>query len=80
MKHHNSELTILVDSDSVIEADAIKEGVRGFYSSKIGAVCGHTDVKNAKVNWLTRMQTQQYFIAFRSFKYLVGAKLSPNLL
>ena len=70
MKSHNSELTILVDSDSVIESDAIKEGVRGFYSSKIGAVCGHTDVKNAKVNWLTRMQTQQYFIAFRSFKSL----------
>ncbi|MDP7607674.1 MAG: glycosyltransferase [Candidatus Poseidoniia archaeon] len=72
MTYHNAEITILVDSDSMLEPNAIKEGVRGFYSAKIGAICGHTDVKNAAVNWLTRMQTQQYFIAFRTFRALEG--------
>lgn len=70
MQYHNAEITILVDSDSTLEPNAIKEGMRGFYSPKIAAICGHTDVKNAAVNWLTKMQTQQYFIAFRAFRAL----------
>jgi hyaluronan synthase len=72
MRHHDAEITAFVDSDSLLEPDAITEGLRGFYSPGIAAVCGHTDVSNSTVNWLTRMQTQQYFIAFRTFRALEG--------
>lgn len=72
MRIHNAEITALIDSDVFLRRDALTQIVRGFYSSGVGAVCGHTDVRNANVNWLTRMQTQQYFIAFRTFRALEG--------
>ncbi len=72
MKVHNAEITALIDSDVQLDRDALREILRGFYSPRIAAVCGHTDVQNAEVNWLTRMQTQQYFIAFRTFRALEG--------
>ena len=72
MKVHDAEVTVLVDSDVQLDRDALREILRGFYSARIAAVCGHTDVENAEVNWLTRMQTQQYFIAFRTFRALEG--------
>ncbi len=72
MRIHNAEITALIDSDVFLRRDALTQIVRGFYSSRVAAVCGHTDVRNANVNWLTRMQTQQYFIAFRTFRALEG--------
>lgn len=72
MRLHNAEITALIDSDVFLRRDALSQIVRGFYSSRVAAVCGHTDVRNADANWLTRMQTQQYFIAFRTFRALEG--------
>ncbi len=72
MRVHDAEVTALIDSDVQLDRDALREVLRGFCSPRIAAVCGHTDVQNAEVNWLTRMQTQQYFIAFRTFRALEG--------
>ncbi len=72
MKAHSAEFTALIDSDVQLDSDALREILRGFSSPRIAAVCGHTDVENAEVNWLTKMQAQQYFIAFRTFRALEG--------
>lgn len=72
MRVHSAEVTALIDSDVQLDRNALREALRGFYSPRIAAVCGHTDVQNANVTWLTRMQTQQYFIAFRTFRALEG--------
>lgn len=72
MKVHDAEVTALIDSDVQLDRDALREILRGFYSPRIAAICGHTDVQNADVNWLTKMQAQQYFIAFRTFRALEG--------
>ncbi len=47
MKVHDAEVTVLVDSDVQLDRDALREILRGFYSARIAAVCGHTDVENA---------------------------------
>jgi hyaluronan synthase len=72
MDINSSEITVLVDSDSALAKSSLVEGLRGFISPKVAAICGHTDVDNATSTWLTRMQTQQYFIAFKTFKSLEG--------
>jgi hyaluronan synthase len=72
MKLHNAEITALIDSDVFLRRDALLQIVRGFCSPRVAAVCGHADVRNASANWLTRMQAQQYFIAFRVFRALEG--------
>ncbi len=70
MEINNSEITVLVDSDSALDKYSLIEGLRGFKSPKVSAICGHTDVDNINSSWLTKMQTQQYFIAFKTFKSL----------
>ena len=72
MEINNSEITVLVDSDSALDKYSLIEGLRGFKSPKVSAICGHTDVDNINSSWLTKMQTQQYFIAFKTFKSLEG--------
>ena len=72
MEINNSEITVLVDSDSALDKYSLVEGLRGFKSPKVSAICGHTDVDNINSSWLTKMQTQQYFIAFKTFKSLEG--------
>ena len=72
MEINSSEITVLVDSDSALDRSSLVEGLRGFASPKVAAICGHTDVDNINSSWLTKMQTQQYFIAFKTFKSLEG--------
>ena len=72
MENNSSEITVLVDSDSALDRSSLVEGLRGFTSPKVAAICGHTDVDNINSSWLTKMQTQQYFIAFKTFKSLEG--------
>lgn len=72
METNSSEITVLVDSDSALGRSSLVEGLRGFTSPKVAAICGHTDVANTTSSWLTKMQAQQYFIAFKTFKSLEG--------
>jgi hyaluronan synthase len=63
-----ADIVAFVDSDSVLEPDAMRKLVQSFADEKVGAVCGHADVLNVRENWLTRMQAVRYFVAFRVVK------------
>jgi hyaluronan synthase len=64
----SAEVIAFVDSDSVVEPDALKWLVQPLADRRVGAVCGHADVLNLRDSWLTRMQAVRYFVAFRVVK------------
>jgi hyaluronan synthase len=59
-----AEIIAFVDSDSVVEPDAMKILVQGFHDPKVGGMCGHADVLNVRENRITKMQAVRYFVAF----------------
>jgi hyaluronan synthase len=63
-----AEVIVFVDSDSVVEPDALHLLVQPLADPKVGAVCGHANVLNVRESWLTRMQAVRYFVAFRVVK------------
>ncbi len=63
-----AEIIVVVDSDSMLERDSLRNIVQPFADERIGAVSGHTDVDNADDNWLSKMQAVRYYIAFRVMK------------
>jgi hyaluronan synthase len=63
-----AEIIAFVDSDSVLDADAMQVLVQDFADPAVGAVCGHADVLNVRESWLTRMQAVRYFVAFKVVK------------
>ncbi len=62
------ELVVFVDSDSFLDAFAIRNLVQPFQDPKMGGVSGRTDVANTYTNALTKMQSVRYYIAFRIMK------------
>ena len=64
----SAEIIAFVDSDSILEPDALRKLVQGFADPKVGAMCGHANVLNLRETWLTRMQAVRYFVAFRVSK------------
>ncbi|GAA4817014.1 glycosyltransferase [Nocardioides caeni] len=66
-----ADLVVFVDSDSVLEPQALRELVKPFIGDaegRVGAVTGHADVQNPGTNLLTRLQQVRYFAAFRVIK------------
>ncbi len=63
-----AEVIVFVDSDSVVEPDALRRLVQPLADPRVGAVCGHANVLNVRETWLTRMQAVRYFVAFRVVK------------
>ena len=63
-----ADIVAFVDSDSVLEPDALRVLVQGFADPRVGAICGHADVQNVRESWLTKMQAVRYFVAFRVVK------------
>jgi cellulose synthase/poly-beta-1,6-N-acetylglucosamine synthase-like glycosyltransferase len=63
-----SEIIVSVDSDVIIERDAIRELVRRFTRPEIAAVGGWVDIRNKHDNWLTRMQTVKYWYAYYAMR------------
>lgn len=64
----DAEIVVFVDSDSTLQRDALSKIVQPFADPRIGAVCGHAEVANAKANWLTKMQAVWYCMAFKFTK------------
>lgn len=62
------DILLFVDSDSFIEPNALREIVKYFSIPKIGAVAGQAFVANADKNFLTRMQSVRYYVAFKAYK------------
>jgi hyaluronan synthase len=64
----SAEVIAFVDSDSVLEPDAMKILVQGFAAPNVGAIAGHANVLNVRDSWITRMQAVRYYVAFRVIK------------
>jgi hyaluronan synthase len=62
------EIIACLDSDSLLNKDALYYLVQGFTDPSVGAVCGHAYILNSDENALTRMQEVRNFIAFRVIK------------
>lgn len=60
---------VVIDSDSVIDAKAIEEFIKTFYSNpNIGAVVGHAKLLNSHKNFLTKCQDAWYDYEFNMYK------------
>ncbi len=68
IRRSEADICAFVDSDSVLEPDALARLVADFGDRRVGAVVGHADVLNRTGNWLTRMQQVRYYVAFRVIK------------
>ncbi len=66
----DSEIIVSVDSDVVVDADAVRQLVRRFTDDRIAAVGGWVDVRNKHDNWLTRMQVVKYWYSYFFMKNL----------
>ena len=66
----DAEIIVSVDSDVVVDADAIRQLTRRFVDDRIAAVGGWVDVRNKHQNWLTRMQTIKYWYGYFFLKNL----------
>jgi N-acetylglucosaminyltransferase len=73
VRKSRAEIIVSVDSDVVVERDAIRQLVRRFVSPRIAAVGGRVDIRNKHQNWLTRMQTIKYHFGFTYLKSLERA-------
>ena len=62
------EFCVFVDSDTFIMPGAIGKLVQGFVDNTVGGIAGHTDVENARVNVLTKMQDVRYFFSYKIMK------------
>jgi hyaluronan synthase len=62
------EFLVYVDSDSFLMPGSIYKVLQGLADPTVAAVAGHTDVENADVNILTRMQDLRYFVSYRIMK------------
>jgi N-acetylglucosaminyltransferase len=65
-----SEIILSVDSDVVVDPDAVGQLVRRFTDDRIAAVGGWVDVRNKQDNWITRMQVVRYWFAYNLMKNL----------
>src|SRR5206468_849795 len=59
-----AEIVAFVDSDSMLERDAVRVIVQGFGDEAVGAIAGHAEVLNSRETWIARMQAVRYFVAF----------------
>lgn len=73
VREADSEIIVSVDSDCVVDADAIRQLVRRFTEPKVAAVGGWVDVRNKHENWLSRMQTVKYWYSYYFMKNLEWA-------
>ncbi len=72
LKVVSHDLVSFVDSDSFMEPSAVRNLVQPFRDEQVGGVTGRTDVANAMTNYLTKMQSVRYYIAFRIMKAAEG--------
>ena len=68
VRQATSEIIVSVDSDVVVDRQAIKRLVARFVRPEIAAVGGRVNVSNPHDNWLTRMQTIKYYFGYEYLK------------
>ena len=70
VREADCEVILSVDSDVVVDKDAVRQLCRRFTKPEIAAVGGWVDVRNKQDNWLTRMQVVRYWFAYHFSKNL----------
>lgn len=70
VRHARAEIIVSVDSDVVVEKNAVRKLVARFTRPSIAAVGGRVCVSNPHANWLTRMQTIKYYFGYEYLKNL----------
>ena len=83
MAFANGEIAVIVDADTIIGRDAIKQLVKGFVDKDTVAVAGNIKVRN-RVNWLTKCQALEYIAGIqinrRAFDFLGSITIVPGAL
>jgi cellulose synthase/poly-beta-1,6-N-acetylglucosamine synthase-like glycosyltransferase len=69
----HSDLILSVDSDVIVDRDALRQLVKHLYTADVDATGGCVYVSNADVNWLTRMQAVKYWIGYQFLKNVENA-------
>lgn len=69
----SSDVVITIDSDTILEPDAIAEGLRPFRDPDVQAVTGNVLVLNEDANLLTRLTSVRYANAFLWERAAYGA-------
>lgn len=64
----DSDIIVTLDSDSILDANAIGEGLKPFADPKVTSVAGLIAVLNTKTNWLTFLTAMLYIPFTRSFR------------
>lgn len=73
VRRSTSEIIVSVDSDVVVDRQAVRQLVRRFVAPNIAAVGGRVNVINPHQNWLTRMQAIKYHYGYYYLKSLEQA-------
>lgn len=64
----HSKYVVTIDSDTVLDPDALIRVVEPLLNSKIGAATGDVRLFNEGENWLTRMQAAYYWVGINFYK------------
>lgn len=68
LRHDDSDIIVTLDSDSILDARAIEEGLKPFVNHNVTSVAGMVAVLNTKTNWLTMMTAMLYTPFTRSYR------------
>lgn len=84
LAYAKGEIIIVVDADTIIGRQALKQMVKGFGNDKdVAAVAGNIKVRN-RVNWITWIQALEYVagieIIRRAFDYFGSITIVPGAL
>jgi N-acetylglucosaminyltransferase len=65
VRRGSGELVVLMDSDTVLAPDAVRQAAACFGDDRVGAVSGNVGVLNAPANLLTRLIHHRYRLRFQ---------------
>ena len=65
VRRGSGELVVLMDSDTVLAPDAVRQAAACFADDRVGAVSGSVGVLNAPTNLLTRLIHHRYRLRFQ---------------
>jgi hyaluronan synthase len=68
IRRSSGEVSVFIDSDSVVARDGLLHLMADFRDPRVGAVVGRADVLNKTKTVLTKMQQVRYYVAFQVIK------------
>ena len=68
VQQSNSDVVVVIDSDTLIDHGSLNVLVTAFQDERVAAVAGRTEILNEDVNWLTQVQALVYEVSFRIHK------------